>query len=561
MLLRKMLITGGCIFTTCTYALTAEDLVFESGADSSNYSALGKPNDVYSIADQLPQDTLDNVYSMLPEGTVVNPDFIDSGKYSSIDIDDELDGAAYATARVTFLNEGAGYLNVLGYFVFDTANPPASIDDIDTHMIIFPNASKPNQGELLEGDTIDLNVQLNAGQTLGFFILSNAWGWGWGYNSVPYLGKWGTPFYSYPDLNPETTSDWRRHNVAFIDTQNDFLVLAFEDIKRPQGDNDFNDLIFTVEITPFQAIDGVNPDGSTDSKYEVLTQNNNPEITVTSVYPSSNGYATIAFEDNWPFKGDYDFNDVVMRYRITETMNGQRELKSFSADYTLQAMGAGYANGFALHLPNVDPSNIASVSLTRNGQAVSHTVQQANPGETVLIISENVREDVENLGVLSEGCPFYRTQTACLDSQTSKLDYQLNVELTTPVARAVVGYPPYDPFIFATDGIYHGDFTDTPPGISWQLHLKQFSGTSDMNNAFFNTNDDNSGGAESFLTSNNMPWAINIRDEWSHPTENTDISHAFTTFADWVTSSGESDKSWYSAATSGKVIAPLADEE
>ncbi|MGF1766883.1 LruC domain-containing protein [Enterovibrio makurazakiensis] len=558
---KKMLIASIYIVSTYTYALTAQDLEFESGSDASNYSALGKPNDVYSISGQLPQDTLDNVYSMLPEGSTVNSDYIATGKYSSIDIDDELAGAPHASARVTFLNEGAGYRNVLGYFVYDTDNPPASIDDVPTHMIIFPNASKPNQGELVEGDTIDLDVELTAGQTLGFFIISNGWGWSSGYNSIPSLGKFGTPFYSFPDLNPEATAEYRRHNVAFIDTENDFLVLAFEDIKRPKGDNDFNDLIFTVEITPFQAIDGVNPDGSTDSKYEVLTQQNNPDVTVTSVYPSSDGYATLAFEDNWPLKGDYDFNDVVWRYRITEEMNGQRELKSISADYTLQAMGAGYSNGFAVHLPNVDPSNVASVSLTRNGVAVTHTIQQSNVGETVLIVSENLRDDLEPLGVLTESCPFYRTQTACVDSQLSRLDYQLNVELITPVARAVVGYPPYDPFIFASTGIYHGDFAAFPPGISWQLHLKQFDGTSDINNAFFNIHDDNSGGSESFLTENNMPWSINIRDEWSHPLENTDISHAFTTFADWVTSSGETNTAWYEAATSNKVIAPLADED
>ncbi|MCW0469495.1 DUF4114 domain-containing protein [Vibrio chagasii] len=42
------------------------------------------------------------------------------------------------------------------------------------------------------------------------------------------------------------------------------MVLGFEDIYRPTGDNDFNDLIFTVEVTPFIAVDGVNEDGTTD---------------------------------------------------------------------------------------------------------------------------------------------------------------------------------------------------------------------------------------------------------------------------------------------------------
>lgn len=294
----KLIALSGCCLSFSASALMTSDFTFESGSDSSNYLAKGKPVNTYSVAETLPQDVLSNVYSMLPEGTLVNSAFIAPERYSSIDIDEELNGAEFATAKVTFLNEGAGYRNTLGYFVFDTNNPPINKDEIAAHVIIFPNTSKAPDGEMEEGDTIDLNVQLTAGQTLAFFIIPNGWGWSGSYNNIASLGSWGTPFYSYSNLNPESTSENRRHNVAFIDTQNEFLVLGFEDIYRPDGDNDFNDLLFTVEVSPFTAIDGVNTDGSTDSKYEPLVQENNPEVTVTSVYPSSDKYATMAFEDN-----------------------------------------------------------------------------------------------------------------------------------------------------------------------------------------------------------------------------------------------------------------------
>ncbi|WP_039986068.1 LruC domain-containing protein [Vibrio owensii] len=550
---RKMFVLTCCCASASAYALTTSDLTYESGSDSSNYSLKGKPNNMYSISGTLPQDTLSNVYSMLPEGTAVNNAFIAPERYSNIDIDDELDGAPYATASITFLNEGAGYRNTLGYFVYDTDNPPSNKDEVNAHVIVFPNASKAPDGEMAEGDTIDLNVQLTTGQTLAFFVIPNGWGAST-YNNILNLGPWNTPFYSYSNLNPESTALYRRHNVAFIDTQNEFLVLGFEDLLRPYGDNDFNDLLFTVDVSPFSAVDGVNPDGTTDSKYEVLVQENNPEVTVTSVYPSSDTYATMAFEDRWPLMGDYDFNDVVWRYRVTELLNGQRELKTITVDYTLQAMGAGYSNGFAVKLPNVDSSNVASVTVTKNGQAVEHTVLQSG-SETVLVVSEDLRAELDALGVLTSGCTYYRTQSNCLNQQaTDILSYQMVVELTTPVARDQIGYPPYDSFIFAAEGTYHGDFVATFPGMTWQTHFKTFSGTGDMNNTLFNLHDDDTGGSEYFLTSNNMPWAINIRDEWDHPTENTDISHAYTGFPTWVTSSGETDTSWYNAPASGKVI-------
>ncbi len=536
------------------HALELSDLSFESGSNSANYSALGKANEVYSISGTLPTDVLSNVYGMLPEGTQVNPSFIASNKYASIDIDDELNGQDFASVSVTFLNEGAGYRNSLGYFVYDTNSPPTTKDDINAHVIVFPNASKSPDGEMQEGDTIDLDVELTAGQTLAFFVIPNGWSYDGSFNNIAYLGPWGTPFYSYSPLNPETTAENRRHNVAFIDSVNQFLVFGFEDLYRPQGDNDFNDLLFTVNVSPFTAVDGYNNDGTTDAKYEVLLQNNNADITTLSIYPSANSYATLAFEDRWPMQGDYDFNDVVWKYQIKETLNGLREVKSFTADYHLKAMGAHFHNGFALHLPGVDKSNVDSITLTRNGQAVDHTVMHDDSGETVLIIEHDIKMRLLVEGVIDNTCNYYRTQAHCTSQPDEALNYHLEVAFISPVPKSTLGDAPYDPFIYAVRDLYHGDFTDTPPGMTWQTHLKTRSGTSIMNSNFYGIYDDDTGNGDYFLTNNNMPWAINITDEWVHPMERVDISHAYLSFADWVSQGGDKFTDWYMTPVAGKVF-------
>ncbi|MDF5512772.1 hypothetical protein P3696_26690, partial [Vibrio parahaemolyticus] len=101
----KLIALSGCCLSFSASALMTSDFTFESGSDSSNYSAKGNPVNTYSVAATLPQDVLSNVYSMLPEGTLVNSAFIAPERYSSIDIDEELNGAEFATAKVTFLNE------------------------------------------------------------------------------------------------------------------------------------------------------------------------------------------------------------------------------------------------------------------------------------------------------------------------------------------------------------------------------------------------------------------------------------------------------------------------
>ena len=543
--LRYLLLLGGILAYQPLYALGTSDFSFVAGDSSSQYSYKGKPLASYSIADQLPRDVLDNVYSMLPEGSQVNSDYIAPERYSSIDIDDELNGAEYAEVSVTFLNEGAGYRNSLGYIIYPTDTPPQSVAEVDTHWIIFPNASKPREGEMREGDTLDLNIQVSPGHTLAFFVIPNGWGYSGSYNNINSLGNWNTPFYSLPSLNPESTLANRRHNVAFVDVSNEFLVLGFEDICRPDGDNDFNDLLFTVNVTPFTAIDGVNLDGSTSSRYEPLTQINEPDLLITSVYPASDQYATLAFEDCWPEIGDYDFNDVVWQYRVTERLNGQRELTGFTYDLQLQAMGGSYHNGFAIHLPTVSTDQVAEATLTYNDEIVSREVLQSHGSQAVFVISEDIRTALLNLNALDEECTFYRTQAGCLDQQTQTLNYQLEVTLQTPVPRAAVGYPPYDPFIFSAEHHYHGDHTLLHPGIGWQTHLKQHSGTTQIHSGLFNSVDDASSGSNYFVNERNMPWAINIGESWQHPLERVDLNNAYRQFENWVVTSGEQNSDWY----------------
>jgi len=543
--LRYLLLLSGLLAHGSSLALDTSDFSFVAGDANSNYSVKGKPLASYSIADQLPRDVLDNVYSMLPEGYVVNSDYIAPERYASIDIDDELNGAEFAEVSVTFLNEGAGYRNSLGYITYPTATPPQSIDEVAEHWIIFPNASKPNEGEMSEGDTLDLNIQMLPGHTLAFFVIPNGWGYRGSYNNINSLGNWNTPFYSLPSLNPEGTVVNRRHNVAFVDISNEFLVFGFEDLYRPNGDNDFNDLLFTVNVTPFTAVDGVNTDGSTSSRYEPLVQINEPDLQITSVYPASDQYATLAFEDCWPQIGDYDFNDVVWQYRVTERLNGQRELIGFTYDLQLQAMGASYHNGFALHLPTVTQEHIATVALTRNGETISREVLQTNGSQAVFIVSEDLRSDLLSLNALDDNCVYYRTQATCLAQQTQTLSYQLEVTLQTSAPRNNVGYPPYDAFIFASEQRYHGDYTALHPGMGWQTHLKQHSGTALIDSALYNSVDDVSSGNNHFVSENNMPWAINLGESWQHPLERVDLNNAYRQFKNWVESSGEQNTDWH----------------
>jgi len=500
----------------------------------TGYNSLGVPTNMTNINNELPTDILNNIYGMLPESTTVNPAYISSDIRSNIQFDD--DATTHATARVTFLNEGAGYRNSLGYYVFDTNNPPATKEDIPAHTIIFPNASKPNAGNMQQGDTVELGIQLFAGQSLGFFVVPNGWSYGGSGSTIAYDGPWDQPFYSLQALNPEPAA-YKRHNVVFIDPVNEMLIIGFDDQYITSGDKDYNDVLFSVEVTPFYAIDGVNPDGSIDSGYIPLEQNTGDNTTTTSYYPSQSGFATLMYEDLWPTIGDYDFNDLVVKHNIKRTLSSQSELHRLEASYTVQAKGASFHNGFALRLPGVSQSAVDTVSVKKNGVEVSHDIIEAQANDLVLIISPDISVDVPS------ACEMYRTLTSCPEAINTTFD--LDITFSTPPAANTVGLPPYDPFIFAVPGLFHGDVFSVAPGREWELHLKQFSGTNLFNNAFFNMADDRTNGTNSYITQNNMPWALVITDEWDHPAEYQDISHAYPEFPLWVNSGGITNTNWY----------------
>jgi LruC domain-containing protein len=498
----------------------------------TGYDAVtGAPINMINVNSSLPSGILDDIYNMLPESQTVNPAYISSNIYSSIHFDDD---AISATANVTFLNEGAGYRNSLGYFVYQTDTPPATLADVPTHTIIFPNASKAPDGDLEQGDRVELGIDLFSGQSLGFFVVPNGWTYNGEGSQVKYDGPWGQPFYSAPALNPEAGE--KRHNVVFLDPVSELIIVGFDDQHLSQGDNDYNDVLFAVEISPFFAVDGVNEDGSIDSGYIPLEDDDGTGGTdIISHYPTQNGFATLMYEDLWPQEGDYDFNDLVVKYNMTRTLSSASELKRLEASYTVQSRGAGYHNGFALRLPNVDPSAVGTISLKKNGADVAHQVVESGPDDLVIIISPSITSDVPSV------CTFYRTETSCQEAINTT--FALDVTFSTPPASNTVGLPPFDPFIFAVPDTYHGVVGS--PGRDWEVHLKEFAVTSIGSNAFFNTHDDASNAVNSYVTTNNMPWAVNITSAWDHPKEYIDIVDAYPEFADWVESSGASNTNWY----------------
>ncbi|MDX5430392.1 MAG: LruC domain-containing protein [Bacteroidota bacterium] len=69
-------------------------------------------------------------------------------------------------------------------------------------------------------------------------------------------------------------------------------------------------------------------------------------------------FSTLMFEDLWPGKGDYDFNDLVVDYRINRITNANNKIVKAEAVVVLRAIGASYTNAFAFQINDLSPSKI-----------------------------------------------------------------------------------------------------------------------------------------------------------------------------------------------------------
>ncbi len=293
---------------------------------------------------------------------------------------------------------------------------------------------------------------------------------------------------------------------------------------------------------------GIGPNGGVsngeveDYQIEVMAQG-----TMKVSYPSTSGFSTIAFEDNWPALGDYDMNDVVIAMRTHIYYNSNLEAIRYDIEGKVQALGAGYHNGFGVVLDNIPSSqlNTETSVLYVNGFQVTRPLieDNASSDDGVIIIST----DMKNQITLDSNCLYYRTEPGCVDLESSdSLSFRAVVQLNSPVPQGTSPTGLLNPFIFATPGIYHGDSFATPPGRALEIHLKNRAVSVQFDPSFWGLEDDRSNGTNNtFVNDMQMPWAIEIPITWSHPKERVVITEAYPSFFNFVSTGGESNTLWY----------------
>lgn len=435
-----------------------------------------------------------------------------------------------AVLDLVFVAEMAEYRNAIGYYYYDTNNPPKTPAELEAlpKYVAYPNASSDGgvvgsytpplyPGYHMKLAYFDKNGRKSdlfpKGTTIGWFILPDGFeiADNSGMNtSLNITGSRHKIRYSNNEFNEGELCCM----VSLYDRQSKKTVLGFEDSSTSGGD--YKDVMFYIDATPEGAI--ADPDDQ-------------PVVDPDPVYPDIEGdplTGTLAFEDLWPSLGDYDMNDVVIAYSTTFTTDKDNKIVSIQDVFTPLSSGGSQKSAFGYEL-DIPATAVKSVKV-ENGSSTAYTtkvgLEESQVSAVVMLLDD--MSQVAGTGPI--------TVTIELDGSVSLND----------VTRKSL----YNPFICVRDR--NAPFV--PGALRKEIHLTNYRPTVLADISCFATADDKSSVDESgrplgpyyYIAAQMQPFAIDLPvTDYRVPDERVKIYDFYPEFLDWASSRGEKNKKWY----------------
>ena len=329
-------------------------------------------------------------------------------------------------------------------------------------------------------------------------------------------------YYNYHIYPIAGNSPWTRYTIAAT---------------MPAGTTDVQILLWQWIYNGYYywdnvVVTGPSPDSDGDGVIDESDEYPNDPLRAFNVYyPNQNDFSTLAFEDNWPGKGDYDFNDLVVDYQYKQVANGNNALVELFGKFSIRAIGASFTNGFGFQMElNSDKiSSVTGISQTESYVTLGTNNAEAGQNKGTIIISDNVFTQLPQTGGgigvnTTPGLPY-----------VTPVMMDIKVSLNQPVPLVQAGVPPYNPFLIVNRQ------------RGREIHMPNKPPTNLADISLFGTGDDNSIPEinQYYKTINNLPWALNIPYKFEYPIEKAQIVQAYLHFAEWAQTGGNQYPSWY----------------
>jgi len=253
---------------------------------------------------------------------------------------------------------------------------------------------------------------------------------------------------------------------------------------------------------------------------------------IENFFPAT-GFGTIGFEDLWPAKGDYDFNDLVIDFQFKVLTNTSNMVEQVDGTFIIKAFGASLQNGFGFQFPeDIDANDltVTGYSLTEAFISLNGNGTENGQSKPTIIVFDNAYNQMQHAGS------------------------GIGVN-TTPLVPYVVPDTINISILFTPDTYSYNDLdiSNFNPFLivnkvrSVEVHLPDYPPTSLANESLFGTLQDASNPltGDYYKTENNLPWAILLYEGFDYPVEKSEILAAYLKFAEWATSGGTLYQDWY----------------
>jgi LruC domain-containing protein len=237
-------------------------------------------------------------------------------------------------------------------------------------------------------------------------------------------------------------------------------------------------------------------------------------------YSSTSGGSTCIFEDQWPIRGDFDLNDLVMLSNYQVVTNAKNVVVQVIGTYTLLATGGDFKNGYGVEFP----FPTTDISDLKGG------VLEAGQKKAVVILFKDMHTEM----VTGNTVPG---------------------SIKSPPKTYIVDFSIKNGPFLSDFGFDFNQFTfNESNGVRAEVHLPGKMPTDLASAILFLTGDDNSNLAlgKSYVTKTGLPYAISLpASKFDYPIEGKDINKAYLHFAEWAQSGGILFKDWYSNLSAG----------
>jgi LruC domain-containing protein len=254
----------------------------------------------------------------------------------------------------------------------------------------------------------------------------------------------------------------------------------------------------------------------------VVLSDNPTEVSSNVYYPSSTSYYLVGYEDQYPQLGDYDFNDLVVAYRVNFGLNEELEVVTISAEGYLIARGGSYDHSW--HLKIALPEG----SQTDGSYQLYIPPGSSSGSELIQYIDTSSGLDItlfNNTTSLFFDPASAFTNTLWDSEHVLGHKFSFEITLSNPVSLGEMGQAPFDPYLYVHD-------------TNLEIHL---AGKSPV----MPESDNISKGFTSFIDENGYPFALVFPEDWQFPNEYVDIGAAYPQLLEYIQSNRQNKVDWY----------------